>query len=64
VVPCGQSTLLAQALQAKSNAVRYVTLPHAGHNFGATEASWAEAQHLVLDFFQTRLYARRPRSSV
>jgi acetyl esterase/lipase len=60
VVPCGQSALFAQALRAKGNPVTYVTVPNAGHNFGASESSWAEGQRLILDFFQTRLYARRP----
>jgi dipeptidyl aminopeptidase/acylaminoacyl peptidase len=61
VVPCGQSALLAQALRANSNPVTYVTMPRAGHNFHAFEASWGEAQRLILSFFQTQLCDERVR---
>lgn len=55
IVPINQSELLAQALQASGNNVTFVAIPAAGHNFGANEPSWAEAQRLTLAFFEQHL---------
>jgi acetyl esterase/lipase len=55
IVPNAQSELLAQALQTTGNAVTLIVIPEAGHNFGADEPSWEEAQRLVLAFFRKHL---------
>jgi dipeptidyl aminopeptidase/acylaminoacyl peptidase len=55
IVPSTQSALLNQALEAAGNNVTLIELPEAGHNFGADEASWEEAQHFVLAFFKQHL---------
>lgn len=55
VVPIRQSELLARALEARGNAVTFVAIPGAGHNFGDDELSWPEAQRLVLEFFRAQL---------
>jgi dipeptidyl aminopeptidase/acylaminoacyl peptidase len=55
IVPCTQSELLAQALQARGNAMTFISIPGVGHNFGADEASWQAAQRLVLAFFNREL---------
>lgn len=39
IVPLGQSELLAQALRANGTAVRFISMPEAGHTFGVDEAS-------------------------